>query len=132
MAKTTAQKRKSRVSTTQASNGNGRAHFEETTADRLPVLKTYKIFIGGKFPRTESGRYYTLKGSKGRAIANVSDCSRKDFRDAVVAARNAQSSWASRSAYNRAQILYRIAEMLEGRTEQFVEELVLAGSATSV
>jgi acyl-CoA reductase-like NAD-dependent aldehyde dehydrogenase len=99
---------------------------------RLPVLKTYKIFIGGKIPRTGSGRYYTLKDSKGRAIANVCDCSRKDFRDAVVAARNAQSSWASRSAYNRAQILYRIAEMLEGRTEQFVEELVLAGSATSV
>src|SRR4051812_49177006 len=77
---------------------------------RLPILKTYKVFIGGKFPRTESGRYYLLKSAKGEAIANICKCSRKDFRDAVVAARAAQASWASRSAYNRAQILYQIAE----------------------
>lgn len=95
--------------------------------ERLPVLKTYKIFVGGKFPRTESGRYYVLKGPKGKPLANVCDCSRKDFRDAVIAARNAQSGWAGRSAYNRGQILYRIAEMLEGRTAQFVEELVAQG-----
>ncbi len=100
-------------------------------ASRLPVLKTYKIYIGGKFPRTESGRYYALKGAAGQAIANVCDCSRKDFRDAVVAARAAQSSWASRSAYNRAQILYRIAEMLEGRADQFVNELVQTGVPAS-
>lgn len=100
-------------------------------ASRLPVLKTYKIYIGGKFPRSESGRYYLLKDSSGRAIANVCNCSRKDFRDAVVAARAAQSGWASRSAYNRGQILYRIAEMLEGRTSQFVEELILTGLTTS-
>ena len=62
--------------------------------ERLPVLKTYKIFVGGKFPRTESGRYYVLKGPKGKPLANICDCSRKDFRDAVVAARNAQGSWA--------------------------------------
>src|SRR5262245_46267320 len=99
---------------------------------RLPVLKTYKIYIGGKFPRTESGRYYLLKNERGEAIANICDCTRKDFRDSVVAARAAQSSWASRSAYNRAQILYRIAEMLEGRAGQFVDELVQSGSATSV
>jgi acyl-CoA reductase-like NAD-dependent aldehyde dehydrogenase len=99
---------------------------------RLPVLKTYKIYIGGKFPRTESGRYYLLKNARGEAIANMCESSRKDFRDAVVAARGAQSSWASRSAYNRGQILYRIAEMLEGRSAQFAEELVQAGSVTSV
>jgi acyl-CoA reductase-like NAD-dependent aldehyde dehydrogenase len=96
---------------------------------RLPVLKTYKVYIGGKFPRTESGRYYLLKNDRGDAIANICDCSRKDFRDSVVAARAAQSSWAARSAYNRAQILYRIAEMLEARSAQFVEELVRGGSA---
>ncbi|MGH7214284.1 MAG: aldehyde dehydrogenase family protein [Tepidisphaeraceae bacterium] len=96
--------------------------------ERLPVLKTYKIYVGGKFPRTESGRYYILKDSAGRPIANVCDCSRKDFRDAVVCARTAQSSWASRSAYNRGQVLYRIAEMLEARSAQFVEELRQQGS----
>src|SRR5213075_1177576 len=94
---------------------------------RLPVLKTYKIYVGGKFPRTESGRYYLLKSSDGQPIANVCDCSRKDFRDAVLAARAAQSSWASRSPFNRGQILYRIAEMLEGRSQQFVYELVEQG-----
>lgn len=100
-------------------------------ASRLPVLKTYKIFIGGKFPRTESGRYYLLKDAKGRPIANICQCTRKDFRDAVVSARAAQGGWAKRSAYNRSQIVYRIAEMLEGRSSQFVEELVACGRATS-
>jgi acyl-CoA reductase-like NAD-dependent aldehyde dehydrogenase len=94
---------------------------------RLPVLKTYKIYINGKFPRTESGRYYLLKGHDDRPIANICDCSRKDFRDAVVAARGAFASWSARSAYNRGQILYRIAEMLEGRSQQFVYELVEQG-----
>src|SRR5947209_3068530 len=106
---------------------NGAAEVET----RLPVLKTYKIFIGGKFPRTESGRYYLLKSSKGEAIANICKCTRKDFRDSVVVARAAQSSWASRSAYNRGQILYRIAEMLEGRSAQFVEELISQGESSS-
>src|SRR5687768_10380901 len=73
------------------------------TPARLPVLKTYKIYVGGKFPRTESGRYYLLKSPAGEPLANISQCSRKDFRDAVVAARAAQSSWAGRTAYNRAQ-----------------------------
>jgi hypothetical protein len=91
---------------------------------RLPVLKTYKIYIGGKFPRTESGRYYTPVNSKGEKLANVCLCSRKDFRDAVVAARSAFGDWGSRPAFNRGQILYRIAEMLEGRKAQFVEELM--------
>jgi len=122
---------RSRLDEDRADNGNGAA--EHTSAGtRLSVLKTYKIFVGGKFPRTESGRYYLLKSSKGEAIANMCLCSRKDFRDAVVVARNAQSSWAGKSAFNRAQILYRIAEMLEGRAPQFIAELTQSGVATSV
>jgi acyl-CoA reductase-like NAD-dependent aldehyde dehydrogenase len=95
---------------------------------RLPVMKTYKIFIGGKFPRTESGRYYQPKGADGKPLANVCRSSRKDVRDAVVAARGALGGWAGRSAFNRSQILYRIGEVLEGRSAQFVHELVLHGA----
>jgi len=98
-----------------------------TNRSRLGVLKTYKIYIGGKFPRTESGRYYIAQSASGDKIANVCLSSRKDFREAVVAARNAQKGWASRSAFNRSQVLYRIAEMLEGRKMQFVDEMVLQG-----
>lgn len=94
---------------------------------RLNVLKTYKIYIGGQFPRTESGRYYELLNKKSETIANVCLSSRKDFRNAVVAARSAFGVWSGRAAFNRSQILYRIAEMLEGRRTQFVEELVLQG-----
>ena len=95
---------------------------------RLEVQKTYKIFIGGQFPRTESGRYYPLKNKKGEVIANICLSSRKDFRNSVVAARGAFGGWAGRAAFNRSQILYRIAEMMEGRKEQFVSELMLQGS----
>jgi acyl-CoA reductase-like NAD-dependent aldehyde dehydrogenase len=94
---------------------------------RVPVAKTYKIYIDGKFPRTESGRYFPLADNKGDVIANVCRGSRKDFRNAIVAARKAQPGWAKASAYLRGQILYRIAEMLEGRREQFIAELVLQG-----
>lgn len=97
-------------------------------AARVPVMKTYKIFIGGKFPRTESGRYYQPKDGDGKPLANVCRSSRKDVRDAVVAARGAVGGWAGRSAFNRGQILYRIGEMLEGRSAQFVHELVLHGA----
>ena len=97
------------------------------TAERVSVAKTYKIYIGGKFPRTESGRYFTLSDSRGVVIANVCRGSRKDFRNAVVAARSAVAGWSSASAYLRGQILYRIAEMLEGRREQFIAELELQG-----
>jgi acyl-CoA reductase-like NAD-dependent aldehyde dehydrogenase len=95
--------------------------------DRLPVQKTYKVFIGGKFPRSESGRYYLLSDSRGAPLADICQCSRKDFRDAVVAARAAESAWATRAAYNRSQILYRIAEMLEGRSAQFESEMIQQG-----
>jgi len=98
-------------------------------ATRLEVLKTYKIYIGGQFPRTESGRYYTPKNKNGQLLANVCLSSRKDFRDAVVAARNAFGGWSGRAAFNRAQILYRIAEMLEGRRAQFVDELIKQNSS---
>lgn len=97
------------------------------TARRLAIAKTYKIFIGGQFPRTESARYYALEDRQGAVVANICRSSRKDFRNAMVAARGAQEGWAKASAYLRGQILYRIAEMLEGRREQFIAELKLQG-----
>ena len=93
----------------------------------MPVAKTYKLYIGGKFPRSESGRYYALQQNEGPAVADICRSSRKDFREAVVAARGAFSGWSQTSAFLRGQILYRIAEMLEGRSEQFVTELELQG-----
>jgi acyl-CoA reductase-like NAD-dependent aldehyde dehydrogenase len=96
---------------------------------RIDILKTYKIFIAGKFPRTESGRYFDLKNNKGELLANMCLSSRKDFRNAVVAARKVQKSWESSSSLNRGQILYRIAEILEGRKLQFIEELMMTGSS---
>ena len=95
-------------------------------AERINVLKTYKIFIGGKFPRTESGRFYQLNNRR-KAVANVCLSSRKDLRNAVVAARGAFEKWSGSTAYNRSQILYRMAEMMEGRKDQFISELVLQG-----
>jgi acyl-CoA reductase-like NAD-dependent aldehyde dehydrogenase len=91
---------------------------------RIDVMKTYKLFIGGKFLRSESGRVYELKDAKGNFLANPCQASRKDLRDAVTAARTAQPGWASATAYNRGQILYRIAEVMEGRSSQFADELV--------
>jgi acyl-CoA reductase-like NAD-dependent aldehyde dehydrogenase len=93
-------------------------------SDRVGVLKTYKLFIGGAFPRSESGRTYEIRDASGAFLANAALASRKDARDAVVAARGAFAKWSSATAYNRGQILYRIAEMLEGRRAQFVEEVV--------
>ena len=97
---------------------------------RVPVAKTYKLYVDGKFPRSESGRYYPLERD-GRLVANVCRASRKDFRDAVVAARNAFATWSQASPYLRGQMLYRAAEMLEGRHEQFTAELVLQGGTRS-
>ncbi len=94
------------------------------SSKRLEVLKTYKIYIGGQFPRTESGRYYIPVNAYGKKLANVCLSSRKDFRNAVVAARGAFSGWSGRAAFNRGQILYRMAEMLEGRKTQFIDELI--------
>ncbi len=99
--------------------------------ERLEILKTYKIYVGGKFPRTESGRYYPVKTNKGELLANLCLSSRKDFRDAVGAARTAFGDWGSRAAFNRGQVLYRIAEMLEGRRIQFINELQKQGSSNA-
>ena len=97
--------------------------------NRIEVLKTYKIFIGGKFPRTESGRFSPLKNKDGDLLANICLSSRKDFRNAVVSARNTQKGWENTTALNKGQILYRIAEILEGRKLQFIEELMMTGSS---
>jgi acyl-CoA reductase-like NAD-dependent aldehyde dehydrogenase len=91
-------------------------------SDRLSVAKTYKLYIGGAFPRSESGRSYPVKDSKGTFLANAAQGSRKDVRDAVVAARKAFAGWSGATAYNRGQVLYRVAELLEGRREQFIAE----------
>ncbi|MGW4436521.1 aldehyde dehydrogenase family protein [Streptomyces sp. NPDC004596] len=91
--------------------------------NRLSVFKTYKLYVGGKFPRSESGRVYEVTDSKGNWSANAPQSSRKDARDAVVAARKAFGGWAGATAYNRGQVLYRVAEMLEGRREQFAREV---------
>jgi len=92
-------------------------------SDRLDVRKTYKLFIGGAFPRSESGRTYEVTAADGRFLANASKASRKDGRDAVSAARKAFGGWSRRTPYNRGQILYRVAEVLEGRRDQLVAEV---------
>ncbi len=91
--------------------------------ERAEIRKTYKLYIGGKFPRSESGRSYEVTDARGRFWANASHGSRKDVRDAVVAARGAFSGWAGATAYNRGQVLYRVAELMEGRRAQFVDEV---------
>jgi acyl-CoA reductase-like NAD-dependent aldehyde dehydrogenase len=97
---------------------------------RLEVKKTYKLYINGAFPRSESGRIYEVTDAKGNFIANPAMASRKDLREAVVAARAAQPGWAKATAYNRGQILYRIAEMLEGRADQIAAEISATSGAT--
>jgi acyl-CoA reductase-like NAD-dependent aldehyde dehydrogenase len=98
---------------------------------RIDVNKSYKLFIGGAFPRSESGRVYEIKGANKKFIANPSLASRKDLRDAVVAAKSAQPGWANATAFNRGQILYRIAEIMEGRSEQFVDEICALEGVTN-
>lgn len=99
-------------------------------SNRIDVRKTYKLYINGQFPRSESGRVYEIKNGKD-FIANPAQASRKDLRDAVTSSRSAQTRWANATAYNRGQILYRIAEMLEGRTSQFIEEICALEKMTS-
>ncbi len=101
--------------------------------DRVSVRKTYKLYIGGAFPRSESGRSYPVTSAKDDLLAHAAQASRKDVRDAVVAARKAFGGWSAATAYNRGQILYRVAEMLEGRRAQFADEVAAAegGSAKS-
>lgn len=100
-------------------------------SSRIDVRKTYKLFIGGAFPRSESGRTYVAEDAKGRFVANAPLASRKDARDAVSAARKAFAGWSARTPYNRGQVVYRIAEMLEGRRAQFVDEVSRSEGATA-
>jgi acyl-CoA reductase-like NAD-dependent aldehyde dehydrogenase len=110
------------------SHENGHAvNGSAQSTDRLSVNKTYKLYIDGKFPRTESGRYYQLKDKNGAVLANICRSSRKDLRDSIVSNRKAQPEWAKRTAYNKGQILYRIAETLEGRKAQFVDTMIRQG-----
>ncbi|MGY1608907.1 MULTISPECIES: aldehyde dehydrogenase family protein [unclassified Geodermatophilus] len=99
-------------------------------SDRLAVRKTYKLYVGGAFPRSESGRTYEVTDARGAFLANAAQASRKDARDAVVAARAAFGKWSRATAYNRGQVLYRVAEVMEGRHAQFCEE-VAAGEGLS-
>ena len=98
---------------------------------RIDVRKTYKLYVGGAFPRSESGRSYDVVDAKGRFLANAAQASRKDARDAVVAARAAFAGWAGATAYNRGQVLYRVAEVMEGRRAQFADEVARAEGVTA-
>src|SRR5215469_14683146 len=98
---------------------------------RLDIRKTYKLYIGGKFPRSESGRYLSARSAKGDHLDNFSHASRKDFRDAVTASRAAVSNWSNATAYNRGQILYRAAEMLQNRSAELVNEIVRSTGRSS-
>jgi acyl-CoA reductase-like NAD-dependent aldehyde dehydrogenase len=106
--------------------GGAKAGGGGPQAGRLDVRKTYKLYIGGAFPRSESGRSYPVTGARGAVLAHAAQASRKDARDAVTAARKAHAGWAAATAYNRGQVLYRIAEMLEGRAAQFAAECAAA------
>lgn len=108
--------------------GSGRTSMPD---GRVEVRKTYKLFVGGAFPRSESGRSYVVESHDGRFLANAAWASRKDVRDAVAAARAALAGWASATAYNRGQVLYRVAELLEGRRDQFVADVRDAEGATA-
>jgi acyl-CoA reductase-like NAD-dependent aldehyde dehydrogenase len=112
-----------------ATGGKDRA--PQRQEHRIEVRKTYKLFIGGGFPRSESGRTYEVSDSRGRFLANAAMGSRKDARDAVVAARGALGGWATATAYNRGQVLYRVAELMEGRRAQFAQEVAAAEGITS-
>ena len=102
------------------------AQADAAPAPRIEVRKTYKLYVGGQFPRSESGRSYLIRDADGAALANACRASRKDLRDAVRVARKAADGWADRTAMNRGQILYRVAELMEGRRDQFVAEVAAA------
>jgi acyl-CoA reductase-like NAD-dependent aldehyde dehydrogenase len=106
---------------------------DELSDERLRVRKTYKLYLGGAFPRSESGRSYPVTSAGGELLAHAAQASRKDVRDAVAAARKAFAGWSAATAYNRGQVLYRVAELLDGRREQFAAEVAAAegGSVTA-
>jgi acyl-CoA reductase-like NAD-dependent aldehyde dehydrogenase len=125
-ARTATRGRRGSVLEQRAAQPLARTGSGDGRGDRIGVRKTYKLYIGGAFPRTESGRAYEVFGAKGELLANASRGTRKDIREAVRAARKAQPGWGARTAYNRSQILYRIAELMEGRRDQFVAEVMAA------
>jgi acyl-CoA reductase-like NAD-dependent aldehyde dehydrogenase len=125
-AKTATRTRRASVTEERAAQPLATTNGAPARGDRIGVRKTYKLYIGGAFPRTESGRAYEIFGAKGELLANACRGTRKDIRDAVRAARKAQPGWAAKTAYNRSQILYRIAELMEGRRDQFVAEVMAA------
>jgi acyl-CoA reductase-like NAD-dependent aldehyde dehydrogenase len=100
--------------------------MDGTDGQRLRVRKTYKLYVGGAFPRSESGRSYPVESASGELLAHAAQASRKDVRDAVVAARSAFAGWSGATAYNRGQVLYRVAELLDGRRDQFAAEVAAA------
>ena len=108
---------------TAAKTGAAKSAAADRTPGRLAVRKTHKLFIGGAFPRSESGRSYPVHAADGTALAFAAKASRKDLRDAVVAARGAFAGWSGATAYNRGQVLYRVAELMEGRAAQFAAEV---------
>jgi acyl-CoA reductase-like NAD-dependent aldehyde dehydrogenase len=124
--KTAARRPRATVLDAPASRPLATTNGSRARGERVEIRKTYKLYIGGAFPRTESGRAYEIHGARGEFLANASRGTRKDIRDAVRAARKAQPEWAAKTAYNRSQILYRIAELMEGRREQFVLEVMSA------
>ena len=124
--KTAGRRKDAAVLDQRAAQPLARTGAADTPGERIGVRKTYKLYIGGAFPRTESGRAYEVFGSRGELLANASRGTRKDVRDAVRAARKAQAGWAAKTAYNRSQILYRIAELMEGRRDQFTAEVMAA------
>lgn len=108
-----------------------RARERSNGPERLSVAKTYKLYVGGAFPRSESGRSYPVSDAKGAFLANAAKASRKDARDSVVAARKAFGGWSAATAYNRGQVLYRVAELLEGRRDQFIAEVTASEGAAA-
>jgi acyl-CoA reductase-like NAD-dependent aldehyde dehydrogenase len=118
------------IAAARARNVKSQTKIDETMS-RLDVRKTYKLYIGGKFPRSESGRYLSAKSAKGEHLDNFSHASRKDFRDAVAAARGAVEGWSGATAYNRGQILYRAAEMLQNRAAELTNEITRSTAQTA-
>ena len=123
-ARTTSRRKTASVLDRRRAQPLATTHGSASRGDRIGVRKTYKLYIGGAFPRTESGRAYEVFGARGELLANACRGTRKDIREAVRAARKAFDGWASKTAYNRSQILYRIAELMEGRRDQFVAEVM--------
>jgi acyl-CoA reductase-like NAD-dependent aldehyde dehydrogenase len=119
------------MSPTRARKTSLPARAEQTVAPaRIPVRKTYKLYVGGEFPRSESGRSYLVRGADGAPLANAVRSSRKDLRDAVRTARGAFAGWSGKTAMNRGQVLYRVAELMEGRRAQFIDEVGTAEGLT--